>query len=89
MIMQEKHFSNMAVTLSFSFLKEEFFILKNRRKSLFFVYILIEEKGCVLAFEAAVESLPSVRIKLGNNMVHDTEYKTDVPDKSLFLILRR
>jgi len=88
MIMQEKHFSNMAVTLSFSFL-EEIFILKNRRKKLFFVYILIEEKGCVLAFEAAVESLPSVRIKLGNNMVHDTEYKTDVPDKSLFLILRR
>ncbi len=55
--------------MSFGKLKEILFIYKNVRKNLFFVYILIEEKVCVLVFETVVEYLPSVRIKLRNNMV--------------------
>ena len=43
-------------------------------------YILIEEKGRVLAFEAVTKFLLSVRIKSGNNMVLNTAYKADVPD---------
>ena len=77
--------------MSFGKLKEILFIYKNVRKNLFFVYILIEEKVCVLVFETVVEYLPSVRIKLRNNMVWNTAYKTDVPDnlKLIDIILRR